>query len=330
MIGMNTLRTVMMKRDSLFGALTLLLFVGISVELPQFASSKNLSDVLDDTSILILLALGQMLVLLTRCVDLSVAANAALCGMSVALLSHAHPELAMVWVVLIATLLGAALGALNGVLVWLCRIPSIVVTLGTLAIYRGLVYVVSDGTWVTSNEMSPEFLGWVRASTLGLTTMSWLAIIGTVLAGVAMRHTTTGRHFFVAGSNPSAAAYVGIDVGRTQCLAFTIAGAIAGLCGYLWVARFAIASADVAQGFELTVIAACVIGGVSIAGGAGTVTGVILGCLFLGIIRNALPVLGISPFWQMAISGAVIVGAVVINSRLRGDARPRILEGSSA
>jgi rhamnose transport system permease protein len=160
--------------------------------------------------------------------------------------------------------------------------------------------------------------------------MSWLAIVGVVIAGVALYHSATGRRFFAAGSNPSAAAYVGIDVGRTQCLAFTIAGAIAGLCGYLWVARFAIASADVAQGFELTVIAACVIGGVSIAGGAGTVTGVVLGCMFLGIIRNALPLLGVSPFWQMAISGAVIVGAVVINSRARGDARQRILERSAA
>ena len=117
---------------------------------------------------------------------------------------------------------------------------------------------------------------------------------------------------------------------RTQCIAFTIAGALAGLCGYLWVARFAIASADVAQGFELTVIAACVIGGVSIAGGVGTVMGVVLGCLFLGLIRNALPLLGISPFWQMAISGAVIVIAVVINARVQLQSRRRILEASAA
>ncbi len=330
MTTMKQAQALLIKRDTLFGALTLLLFIAISIRLPQFAGLKNVGDVLDDTSILMLLALGQMLVLLTRCVDLSVAANAALCGMSVALLSHAYPGVDVLWIILLATTLGAVLGALNGVLVWQCRIPSIVVTLGTLAIFRGLVYVVSDGTWVTSNEMSPEFLGWVRARFMGLSTMSWLALIGVALAALALHFTATGRRFFVAGSNPAAAAYVGIDVGRTQFIAFTIAGALAGLCGYLWVARFAIASADIAQGFELTVIAACVIGGVSIAGGAGTVTGVILGCLFLGIIRNALPLLGISPFWQMAISGAVIVAAVVINSRARGNDRQRILEASSA
>lgn len=318
--------SILKHRDGVFGALTLALFVAISLKLPQFASAGSLADILDDTALLILLALGQMLVLLTRCVDLSIAANAALSGMCVALLNQAHPDLHVVWIVLLATTLGAALGAVNGLLVWLCRIPSIVVTLGTLAIYRGLVYVVSDGTWVTSNEMSASFLGFVRATIVGLSTMSWLALAAIVGFGLALRHTAIGRCFFVAGSNPSAAAYVGIDVGRVQFTAFTLVGALAGLCGYLWVARFAIASADVAQGFELTVIAACVIGGVSIAGGVGTVTGVILGCVFLGLIRNALPLLGISPFWQMAISGAVIVGAVVVNARLQTDTRQRILE----
>jgi rhamnose transport system permease protein len=317
----------MKSRDTLFGAVTLLLFGAIALRAPQFASLTNVSEVIDDTAILLLLALGQMLVLLTRCVDLSVAANAALSGMCVALLNQAQPGLDMLWIVLLAAAIGGMLGAVNGALVWGCRIPSIVVTLGTLAVYRGFVYIVSDGTWVTSNELSPQFLGLVRASLLGLSLLSWLAILGVVAFALALRHSMTGRRFFIAGSNPSAAAYVGIDVGRMQLLAFTISGAIAGVCGYLWVARFAVASSDVAQGFELTVIAACVIGGVSIAGGIGTVTGVVLGCAFLGIIRNALPLLGISPFWQMAVSGAVIVAAVVINARTQQQTRRRILEG---
>ena len=317
----------MKSRDTLFGAVTLLLFGAIALRAPQFASLTNVSEVIDDTAILLLLALGQMLVLVTRCVDLSIAANAALSGMCVALLNQAQPGLDVLWIVLLAAAIGGMLGVVNGALVWGCRIPSIVVTLGTLAVYRGFVYIVSDGTWVTSNELSPQFLGLVRASLLGLSLLSWLAILGVVAFALALRHSMTGRRFFIAGSNPSAAAYVGIDVGRMQLLAFTISGAIAGVCGYLWVARFAVASSDVAQGFELTVIAACVIGGVSIAGGIGTVTGVVLGCAFLGIIRNALPLLGISPFWQMAVSGAVIVAAVVINARTQQQTRRRILEG---
>jgi rhamnose transport system permease protein len=117
------------------------------------------------------------------------------------------------------------------------------------------------------------------------------------------------------GGNPHAAVYAGIDVGRTQALAFVLSGALAGLTGYLWIARYAVAYVDVAGGFELDVVAACVIGGVAIAGGAGTVAGCVLGALFLGVIKNALPVVGISPFWQMAISGTAIILAVVFNAR---------------
>ena len=112
-----------------------------------------------------------------------------------------------------------------------------------------------------------------------------------------------------------AARYCGIDLGRQQLLVFTLAGAVSGLCGYLWVARFGIAYTEIALGFELSVIAACVIGGVSIGGGIGSVTGTLLGALFLGVVVNALPVINVSPFWQMAISGAVILAAVVVNAR---------------
>jgi rhamnose transport system permease protein len=177
--------------------------------------------------------------------------------------------------------------------------------------------------------MSAAFLDFVRVDILGFTVLSWVAAGFGVLAYLGLRYTEIGRDFFVAGSNPDAAIYAGIDVRRMRFAAFTLSGAIAGLCGYFWVSRFAIAYTDVAQGFELQVIAACVIGGVSIAGGYGTVLGVIAGCLFLGTIKNALPLVGISPFWQMGISGLVIVSAVILNAQ-RANAIPRrILESSS-
>jgi rhamnose transport system permease protein len=136
-----------------------------------------------------------------------------------------------------------------------------------------------------------------------------------------LNRTALGRAFFAVGGNPHAAVYAGINVGRTQFAAFVISGALAGLAGYLWIARYAVAYVDVASGFELNVIAACVIGGISIAGGVGSVSGVILGAIFLGVIANALPVIGISPFWQMAISGSAIIIAVAFNasqSRVKG------------
>jgi rhamnose transport system permease protein len=143
-----------------------------------------------------------------------------------------------------------------------------------------------------------------------------------------LRFTTFGRNFFAAGAAPSAAAYAGIDAPRMQFFAYTLGGAIAGLCGVLWVSRFAVAYTDVALGFELQVIAACLLGGVSIAGGLGSVRGVVQGCLFLGVLMNALPLIGVSPFWQMAVNGAVITAAAVLNARAEGRAGQALLHGA--
>ncbi|WP_428376750.1 ABC transporter permease [Lichenicoccus sp.] len=306
--------------------LDLLLLAAIAPVFPAFLRPVNLAGLFDDTALLILLALGEMLVLLTRGVDLSIAANLAFTGMVVALLNQYHPGLGLVPVLVLSVLMGAALGAVNGLLVWLLRIPSIVVTLGTLSIYRGAVYLASGGKWVNSNQMSPAFLGLVRLQLGGVSMLSWTAIMCAVLVAVFLRRTVRGRNLYAAGNNPAAAIYAGIDVGVMQGAAFLIAGAIAGLCGYLWVSRYAVAYTDVASGFELQVIAACVIGGVSISGGVGSVAGVVLGALFLGIIKNALPLVGVSPFLQMAVSGIVITGAVLINARGAQASALRILE----
>jgi rhamnose transport system permease protein len=296
------------------GLLTVVLLALVTIAFPRFLVIDNVKSLVDDTALLIMLAVGEMFVLLTRGVDLSVAANAALTGMVVALFNAAHPGAGIVPVLVIAVAMGAALGLINGVLVWKVRIPSIVVTLGTLSVYRGCVYVVSGGAWVNSGQMSQLFLGFVRIPILGISVLSWIGIIVAVLGYLFLKYAVAGRNLYAAGNNPNAATYAGIDVGRMQCMAFVLSGAIAGLAGYLWVARFAVAYTDVASGFELQVIAACVIGGVSITGGVGGVLGVVLGGLFLGIIKNALPVVGISPFFQMAVSGLVITIAVILNA----------------
>jgi rhamnose transport system permease protein len=317
------------RRDLALGFIVVLLLASVTMAFPQFVRPANLAEVLDDSAILILLALGQMLVILTRGIDLSIAANLALSGMLVALFNRNYPGAGVVPVLVLAIGSGAVLGLLNGLLVWRLKLPPIVVTLGTMSVYRGLIYLLSGGTWVNDNQMSPAFLGFVRAELLGLTVLSWLAIVATAGAVFGMRSTILGRNLYAAGGNPAAASYTGIDPGRMQCVAYTICGAIAGLCGYLWVARFAVAYTDIALGFELQVIAACLIGGVAIAGGVGTVAGVVLGCLFIGIIRNSLPLIGISPFWQMGINGLVIVIAAVLSARRREDKRA-ILETHAA
>lgn len=305
------------RRDLTLGAVTLALLVAVTFAFPGFAAPRNLAGVLDDTAILIMLALGQMLVILVRGVDLSVAANLALCGMLAALFNRALPGAGVLPVLLLSLVAGAALGAFNGVLVWKLRLPPIVVTLGTMSVYRGVIYLLSRGAWVNENEMSAGFVAFTRAHFLGLSTLAWLAVFCAALASVLLRRTRLARNLYAAGGNPEAAAYSGIDVGRMQFFAYVVCGAIAGLCGYLWVARFAVAYTDIALGFELQVIAACLIGGVAITGGVGTALGVLLGCLFLGVIRSSLPLVGISPFWQLFINGVVILVAVLLGARQR-------------
>jgi rhamnose transport system permease protein len=319
-----------LNRDIILGAIVVAMVAAIGFITPPFVTPRSLVSLFNYTAILIMVALGQMTVILTKSIDLSPGANIALTGVLVALANAAYPEVPVPALMLMATGIGLALGAFNGALVWLVGIPPFVVTLGTLSIFRGLSFVASGGTSIVGRQMSESFIAVPRAEFLSLPAMSWFAIVVVVLFAFGMRYTRTGRAFFAAGGNPTAAVYTGIDVGRTQFVAFCISGAIAGFCGYLWVSRYTIAYVDIAGGFELQVIAACVIGGVSIAGGIGTVAGVVLGALFLGVVKNALPVIHISPFWQLAISGAAILGAVIINSGRERRAGRLILKEAAA
>ncbi|HCN96194.1 MAG: ABC transporter permease [Leclercia adecarboxylata] len=302
-------------REALLAAVIVLMAIAIGTRVPSFIAPGNLVEMFNDTSILIILALGQMMVLLTRGIDLSMAANLALTGMIVALINFNYPGVPVWALLILATALGLVMGLINGLLVWKMGIPAIVVTLGTMSIYRGIIFLLSGGGWVNSNQMGADFLGLPRASVLGLPVLSWCAIAALLLVGYFLRYSRTGRALYTAGGNATAAYYTGINAGKMQFVSFCLSGALAGFCGYLWISRFAVAYVDVANGFELQVVAACVIGGISTMGGTGRVLGCLCGALFLGVINNALPVIGVSPFWQMAISGTVIVIAVLLNER---------------
>lgn len=312
------------SREAILLAAIVLLLGLIATRFPAFITAKNLASVYSDTTPLMILALGQMVVILTRCIDLSVAANLALTGMVCAMINVAAPDLPVGLTILIALTMGAALGAINGLLVWKLAIPPIVVTLGTMTIFRGVIFLLSDGQWINAHEMSANFTGFPRQVIMGVTVMGWIGLAVALLMALLMARTALGRSFFAVGGNPHAAVYTGLNVGRAQFLAFVISGALAGLAGYLWIARYAVAYVDIAGGFELEVVAACVIGGISIAGGVGSVLGTVLGAMFLGIVKNALPVVDISPFWQLAISGAAILIAVTFNAR-SGRSKGRVI-----
>ncbi|MBA1156417.1 ABC transporter permease [Microvirga mediterraneensis] len=306
---------ILKYREILLAAIIVVLIAVFSSRAPGFASPENLANIFNDTSILMILALGQMAVILTKSIDLSVAANLSFTGMAIAMMNAAYPQIPLPVLIVMAMGIGAVLGAINGLMVWKIGIPSIVATLGTLTIYRGMAFVLSGGAWVNQTQMTATFLNTPRIVVLGLPLLGWTAILAIALVALVFTRTVFGRALYASGGNPTAALYAGIDVGRTRFFAFVMSGALAGLCGYLWVSRYAVAYVDIAAGFELDTVAACVIGGISTLGGIGSVGGAILGALFLGVIKNALPVINVSPFWQMAISGLVIIVAVLFNAR---------------
>jgi rhamnose transport system permease protein len=303
------------QRETILALMIVVLVGLVGLRAPVFLTGASLANLLTDSTLLIMLALTQMLVIVTRGIDLSVASNLALSGMVAAMLASHNPGLPLVAVVLVAMLVGLALGLVNGWLIGYLQLPPIVITLGTMSVYRGLVFVISGGAWVSAHQMPADFVAFPLTRVLGLPHLVWIAIAALLAMAFVARHTRFGRDLYAIGNAPQCAGYIGIPTRRRLLWTYGLSGLVAGLCGYLWVARYAVAYTEIAYGFEFTVIAACVIGGVSIAGGVGSVLGAMLGALFLSVIGNALPVLQVSPFWQSALTGLVILVAVLVNAR---------------
>ncbi|WP_457355499.1 ABC transporter permease [Roseateles sp. P5_D6] len=317
-------------RDLALAAVIVAITLAVGLRSPVFLTPRNALDIANDSALLAILVIGQMPVLLTRGIDLSVASNLALTGMLVALFGKLFPGAGAPVLILLALALGAAQGALNGWLITRFELPPIVVTLGTMSVYRGAIFLVSGGAWVNDQDIHASIKALPRSELLGLPLLVWIAAAVAALGWWLLRWRREGRDLYACGGNPAAARIVGIPVSQRIRMAYTLSGACAGLAGLLWVGRYAIAFTELAAGFELTVIAACVIGGVSIAGGVGTVGGALLGVLFIGVINAALPVIHVSPFWQQAIAGAVILVSVMLNSRAQRRSGQQILERRAA
>ncbi|MFG6428321.1 ABC transporter permease [Roseateles sp. LYH14W] len=320
----------MLKRDQLLLGATVAIVLLVGWRAPIFLTFRNGLDIANESALLAMLVAGQVVVLLTRGVDLSVASNLALTGMACALVGQAFPGMPIALLMLLALGLGALLGVVNGLLVAHAGLPPIVVTLGTMALYRGAVFVASGGAWVSEQDVHAGIKALPRAEWLGIPALILIAALAVAAVAAWLRWGPAGREVRALGNNPDAAVVAGIPH-RTRLLqAYAVSGALAGLVGLLWVGRYAIAFTELAAGYELTVIAACVIGGVSIAGGIGTVCGAMLGVLFIGVVNAALPVIQVSPFWQQAIAGAVILLSVAFNANARASKGLPILEQRSS
>ncbi|WP_239123154.1 ABC transporter permease [Rhizocola hellebori] len=296
-------------------ALGLLVAVTFAVN-PRFLSAQNIKDLLLGSTILAILAVGQAIVVITRNVDLSVGSILGLSAFATGALFVAAPGTPIAVMLLAGVALGAVLGAVNGGLIATAKVPALVVTLGTLYVFRGLDYMWATGRQINAADMPPGFLRMGTDTVLGMPVLALFAAAVLIAVGYYLRHYRGGRELYAIGSDPAAARLSGIPAGRRVFAAFVASGALAGLAGVLHAARFGTIDANAGLGSELNVVAAVVVGGVAIFGGSGSVYGAALGAVLLTTIRAALPVLGISPFWQGAAVGALILAAIGLDRAL--------------
>lgn len=277
---------------------------------PRFLSGQSIRDILLGTAILAVLAVGQAVVMITRNIDLSVGSVLGLSAFAVGTLLRGNPGLPVVVALLAGLAVGAVCGLVNGAVVRFGQVPALVVTLGTLYAFRGVSYFWAGGQQINADQLPGSFLGFGDSAVLGVPWLVLIAVVVMVVAGVVLRNYRGGRELYAMGSSPQAARLAGIKVGRNTTVAFLVSGALAGLAGVLFAARFGTVDAAAGTGYELNVVAAAVVGGVAVFGGSGSVWGASLGALLLTVIGSALAVLDINQFWQQAIVGALILLAI--------------------
>lgn len=288
--------------------------IPVSVMNVRMLSGANLQALAMDAGLLLIVALAQMLVIVTRSIDLSVAAIIGLAAYGAASTLHQHPDLGVAGGVALACLIGLAAGFLNGVIITYGRVPAIVVTLGTMSVFRGINSLWAAGTQVSADQVPQSWLDMTSANILGVPAVLMIAILTLLAVGYFLGKTSIGRELLAIGSNPDGAKLIGIPARSRVLLAFCLSGLLAGFDGALWASRYATVDARVAYGFELTVIAAVVVGGVAVRGGSGTVLGVAAGALLLLIINNGLTLVRIDPLWLQGVYGLVILIAIAIDA----------------
>jgi rhamnose transport system permease protein len=321
------LRAVGAARE--FGILIALLLVIIAATIanPNFLfSADGWRDLLLTPSILVLLAVGQAIVIITRNVDLSVGS---VLGLSAYLCGRLFIDLEgipIIAVFVIVIIFGALLGLVNGALVAFAKVPSLVITLGTLYAYRGINVLWTGGDRINASDLPRDFLALGTGQILFIPILTIIALVVLAIAGWLMKNTRGGREFYAIGSDPAAAELYGLRVTRRLLTAFVLSGALAGLGGVLYAARYGTISSQAGSGWELDAVGAAVIGGVAIFGGSGTVWGAAIGAVLLLTINRALPILGIPDFWQRAVVGALIIGAIVLDRVLAIRQKRKLLE----
>jgi rhamnose transport system permease protein len=289
------------------------LFFAFAMLVENFLTLQNVKVIAFNASLLIIVACGEAFVVITRNLDVSVGSIVGLAGYMIAKLAAAEvargPEL-----ILIAIAIGALLGTINGLIVAYGQVPSIVATLGTLAVYRGITYVIGHGIEVPSGALPHWMIRWADATFLGVPFIVILAVLITLVLTYLMRKVRIFRRLYAVGSSPAAAVSYGLRPQRVVLLAYVMCGALCGLAGFLYASRVGTVTVNLGRDWELAALAAVVVGGVSTLGGSGNLIGVLFGAMILSTIDNGLIMARAPEFWRMFIQGCAIVGAIAVDA----------------
>lgn len=315
------------RREMSLLVVLILLCAVIQLRNSQFLTANVINGILKNYAYTMVMAFGMMLVLLIGGIDISVGAILALSGMSACQLMKNGFLQHGISVYAVSIGIGLVCGLIIGLIIAKGKVIPIIATLGLTYIYRGLTYIVSDSTWVGVAYMLDDFKNFAQTSFLGINHLIWITIIVFAISFVFLKWTTFGRKIYAVGSNAAAAEISGIKTDRIKILVYMINGGICGLCGAMYTGYYASAQNNMALGAEMDVIAACVIGGVSLDGGQGSAIGVLLGGLTIAVISKSLSMVGINPFWQQALKGAIILLSVIINVLVQRAAARQSLEG---
>ncbi|MGI8961615.1 MAG: ABC transporter permease [Bryobacteraceae bacterium] len=284
----------------------ILLFVALTIATPHFLTRVNLSSVARQTAVINIMALGMTPVIISGGIDISVGSILAIAGLFGTMAIKSGQPIPIAIAIGIGT--GLLCGVVNGILVTQLRVNPFIVTLGTLGIFRGIALVVSNGLPVHEIPESFSYLG--DGTLLGVPVSLWILAVCAILMHFVLENTKLGRYTFAIGSNESAAYYAGVPIKFHLTSVYAIAGLLTGLAGMIEASRLMTGQPTAGQGYELQTIAAVVIGGGSLRGGEGSVAGTLVGAFIIGLLSNGSDLLGVNPYWQQVIIGAVIIAAV--------------------
>jgi rhamnose transport system permease protein len=295
-------------------ALALVVVVaGTTLGNARFMSPQGRTDLMVAIAITALMAVGQTFVIVMKHVDLSVGSTLGLSAYFAATAVRGQEDGGVLTVLLIGLVVGIAVGVVNGALVAFLKLPALVVTLGTLYVVKGIQALVVGPRRINADQLPGDVVSFGRDSLLGIPYLMWLCLLAGAGGAWFLRTRRQGRDLYAIGSNRPAARLAGIPVGGREVLAFVVSGASAGLAGALYLARFGGVDANAGSGYELPVVAACVVGGVAITGGVGTVVGALLGAALLKTIGVSLSALSVPEFWQQAVNGALLLLAIAVD-----------------